>query len=149
MIATSIPQRGGGAFLDRHKLPYVRSGHHQDKLYLGSMSKYKRQSVSVYNMFTVMLVITFMVALCRNGQSCTLSPQLVLVCKFNAHDAQTKGTLAQFDSPGQSLVENSFSHGMIITSSGQNLSVKLQNYTFRQNSHVGKYRLDPSSVCSF
>ena len=46
-----------------------------------------------------------MVALRRNGQSCTLSPQLVLVCKFNAHDAQTKGTLAKFDSPGQSLVK--------------------------------------------
>ena len=46
-----------------------------------------------------------MFALRRNGQSCTLSPQLVLVCKFNTHDAQTKGTFAKFDSPGQILVK--------------------------------------------
>ena len=57
--------------------------------------------------------MTFMVALRRNGQSCTLWPQLVLVCRFNAHDAQTKGALAKFDSPGQSLVEQLL-HGMIL-----------------------------------
>ena len=58
MIATSIPKGGGGGIPRSAyfvQLLYVRSGHHQEKLYWSSMSKYKRRSVSVYNMFTVML----------------------------------------------------------------------------------------------
>ena len=89
--------------------------------------------------------MTFMVALRRNGQSCTLWPQLVLVCKFNAHDAQTKGTFAKFDSPAE-FSRKQLLHGMIITSSGQNLSLDLQNDAFWQNLHAGKYRLDPPKV---
>ena len=87
------------------QLPYVRSGHHQEKLPWSSISKYIGGDQFLVITCLLSCWITFIVALCRNGQSCTLSPQLVLVCKFNAHDAQTKGTLAKFDSPGQSLVK--------------------------------------------
>ena len=112
VIATSIPQRGGGAFLNRHTLfsfhtcalGLIR------KSYLGV--PYPRPlsqiSVAIYSCIVhsySCIVHSFMTALGRNGQSYTLSPQFVLVCKFNVHDAQTKGTFAQFDSPGQSLVE--------------------------------------------
>ena len=57
--STSIPQGGGGGVPRSAyfvQLLYVRSGHHQVKLSWSSMSKYKRRSVSVYNMFTVMFI---------------------------------------------------------------------------------------------
>ena len=53
-------KRGGGGAFPRSayfvQLLYVRSGHHQEKLSWSSMSKYKRRSVAVYNMFTVMFI---------------------------------------------------------------------------------------------
>ena len=38
------------------QLPLLRSGHHQEKLSWSSMSKYKRRSVSVHNIFNVMFI---------------------------------------------------------------------------------------------
>ena len=104
----SIP-KGGGAFLDRHTLfsfhtcalGLIRESYIYLAFHIQILAAIQFLSITCL----LSCWITFMVALRRNGQSCTLSPQLVLVCKFNAHDAQTKGTLAKFDSPGQSLVK--------------------------------------------
>ena len=132
--------KGGGAFLDRHTLFSFRAcalGIIR-KSYLGV--PYPRPlsqiSVAIYSCIVhsyscivhsySCIVHSFMTALGRNGQSYTLSPQFVLVCKFNVHDAQTKlGTLAKFDSPGQSLVETASPRHDIIIRSGQNISVSL------------------------
>ena len=47
---------GGGVPLHTSSASLLRSGHHQEKLSWSSMSKYKRRSVSVHNIFNVMFI---------------------------------------------------------------------------------------------
>ena len=62
------------------QLLYVRPGHHQEKLSWSSISKYIGGDQFLVITCLLSCWITFIVALCRNGQSCTLSPQLASAC---------------------------------------------------------------------
>ena len=81
-IAIDVDSTRGGGPRSAYfvQLPYVRSGHHQEKLPWSSISKYIGGDQFLVITCLLSCWITFIVALCRNGQSCTLSPQLASAC---------------------------------------------------------------------
>ena len=97
-----------------------------------------------------MTLNSFMAARCRNyGRSCILSPKFINACmQVQSRMPRQRGAFAEFNSSGQSLVETALHRHDYIKSRPKSIT-SLQNCIFRQNSHVGKYWLDPPKVLSW